>query len=329
MSWLGWVAGMVCLCLFFVITLWSCTMLTDCYHFKGKVRRAPARARQRGSRLAGSPHQVGAAAPAARARVTCAAASSAASWRLPLLGLERCCTALNLPRVAPPRAAPHALQVGGPPHHREHWSQAAGWQQAIRPCIGCGPACSKHTGQARRGMAHTGRLQPSTHRAPPPCARFAHAAHALLSRSLAGPAPCRGPGDLPEAQHGGCSGHALVLSSPATGRADVARHDMSMRGGGARCRAAAADACVALVLDVQAVSTHQMRTRTPHCCRAPAGADYDRLHGARPGADLLPAHAAHQTAALHGRACMGACVWCCSCQSRAQTHRSTEQRHDH
>lgn len=36
MSWLGWVAGMVCLVAFFLITLWSCTMLTDCYHFKGK-----------------------------------------------------------------------------------------------------------------------------------------------------------------------------------------------------------------------------------------------------------------------------------------------------
>ncbi|KAI8467603.1 MAG: transmembrane amino acid transporter protein-domain-containing protein [Monoraphidium minutum] len=35
-SWLGWAAGLACLVIFFVITLWSCTMLTDCYHYKGK-----------------------------------------------------------------------------------------------------------------------------------------------------------------------------------------------------------------------------------------------------------------------------------------------------
>ena len=35
-SWLGWIAGPVCMVAFYVITLWTATMLTDCYHVKGK-----------------------------------------------------------------------------------------------------------------------------------------------------------------------------------------------------------------------------------------------------------------------------------------------------
>ena len=35
-SWLGWLAGPVCMVAFYVITLWTATMLTDCYHVKGK-----------------------------------------------------------------------------------------------------------------------------------------------------------------------------------------------------------------------------------------------------------------------------------------------------
>ena len=36
LSWLGWIAGTVCLVAFFMVTLWTCTMLTDCYNVKGK-----------------------------------------------------------------------------------------------------------------------------------------------------------------------------------------------------------------------------------------------------------------------------------------------------
>ena len=35
-SWLGWIVGPVCLLVFFALTLWTATMLTDCYHVKGK-----------------------------------------------------------------------------------------------------------------------------------------------------------------------------------------------------------------------------------------------------------------------------------------------------
>jgi amino acid permease len=35
-AWLGWVAGPACLVLFFATTLWTATMLCDCYHVKGK-----------------------------------------------------------------------------------------------------------------------------------------------------------------------------------------------------------------------------------------------------------------------------------------------------
>lgn len=32
----SWVAGMTCMVTFYVITQWTCTLLTDCYHVKGK-----------------------------------------------------------------------------------------------------------------------------------------------------------------------------------------------------------------------------------------------------------------------------------------------------
>lgn len=35
-AWMGWVAGIACLVMFYAISLWTCTMLTDCYHVKGK-----------------------------------------------------------------------------------------------------------------------------------------------------------------------------------------------------------------------------------------------------------------------------------------------------
>jgi hypothetical protein len=35
-AWLGWVGGLVCLCAFYATTAITCTMLTDCYHVKGK-----------------------------------------------------------------------------------------------------------------------------------------------------------------------------------------------------------------------------------------------------------------------------------------------------
>ncbi|GBG00553.1 amino acid permease [Raphidocelis subcapitata] len=35
-AWLGWIAGPICLTVFFVTTLWTATMLCDCYHVKGK-----------------------------------------------------------------------------------------------------------------------------------------------------------------------------------------------------------------------------------------------------------------------------------------------------